>query len=162
MAGLTSDANILINQARVASQRFLYNYQEPMPVEQLVRTLCDYKQAYTQFGGETINQGLVLFSWLIAIGPTTTRYRERQGGRMLICITTDYPPTSFCWGHAYIYLGLRPFGVAFLFAGWDRHHGFQLYESDPAGTFGGWKATAIGQNFQVRDGGGGKAMLLIL
>lgn len=39
--------------------------------------------------------------------------------------------------------------MSFLFAGWDRHHGFQLYESDPAGTFGGWAATVIGANFQV-------------
>jgi hypothetical protein len=39
--------------------------------------------------------------------------------------------------------------VSFLFAGWDKHHGFQLYESDPAGTFGGWAATVIGANFQV-------------
>ena len=23
--------------------------------------------------------------------------------------------------------GLRPFGVSFLFAGWDKHFGFQLY-----------------------------------
>ena len=30
-----------------------------------------------------------------------------------------------------------------------RHYGFQLYESDPAGTFGGWTATAIGANYQV-------------
>ena len=45
--------------------------------------------------------------------------------------------------------GLRPFGVSFLYAGWDRHHGFQLYLSDPSGNYGGWKATAIGQNFQV-------------
>mmetsp|Transcript_41946 Transcript_41946/g.164351 ORF Transcript_41946/g.164351 Transcript_41946/m.164351 type:complete len:155 (-) Transcript_41946:83-547(-) len=42
--------------------------------------------------------------------------------------------------------GLRPFGVSFLFAGWDRHYGFQLYQSDPSGNFGGWKATAIGAN----------------
>lgn len=26
------------------------------------------------------------------------------------------------------YGGLRPFGVAFLFAGWDKHYGFQLYQ----------------------------------
>ncbi|KAM3570633.1 hypothetical protein VYU27_007303 [Nannochloropsis oceanica] len=95
VAGLTSDANILINQARLSAQRYLYQYQETMPVEQLVRSICDYKQAYTQYGG------------------------------------------------------LRPFGVSFLFAGYDRHHGFQLYESDPAGTFGGWTATAIGANFQA-------------
>lgn len=51
VAGLTSDANILINQARLAAQRYYYSYQEPIPVEQLVRSVCDYKQAYTQFGG---------------------------------------------------------------------------------------------------------------
>jgi len=44
--------------------------------------------------------------------------------------------------------GQRPFGVSFLFAGWDEHHGFQLYQSDPSGNYGGWKATAIGANFQ--------------
>ena len=42
--------------------------------------------------------------------------------------------------------GLRPFGVSFLFAGWDEHFGFQLYQSDPSGNYGGWKATAIGAN----------------
>jgi 20S proteasome subunit alpha 3 len=61
-----------------------------MPVEQIVKSVCNYKQAYTQFGG------------------------------------------------------LRPFGVAFLFAGWDCNHGFQLYQSDPSGNYSGWKATVIG------------------
>ncbi|KAG5190287.1 proteasome subunit [Tribonema minus] len=100
VAGLTADANILINQARLAAQRYLYQYQEAMPVEQLVQRVCNMKQAYTQFGG------------------------------------------------------LRPFGVAFLFAGWDAHHGFQLYQSDPSGNYGGWKATAIGANNQA-----GKSLL---
>jgi Proteasome subunit len=40
----------------------------------MVKVVCNYKQAYTQYGG------------------------------------------------------LRPFGVAFLFAGWDKHYGFQLYQ----------------------------------
>eukprot|EP00899_Mesostigma_viride_P015565 jgi/Mesvir1/24009/Mv10755-RA.1 len=95
VAGITADANILINHARVAAQRYVFQYNEPMPVEQLLHSLCDTKQGYTQFGG------------------------------------------------------LRPFGVSFLFAGWDRHHGFQLYQSDPSGNFGGWKATAIGANNQA-------------
>mmetsp|Transcript_11048 Transcript_11048/g.16839 ORF Transcript_11048/g.16839 Transcript_11048/m.16839 type:complete len:259 (+) Transcript_11048:135-911(+) len=95
VAGLTADANILIHQARLGSQRYLYNYQEIMPVEQVVKSVCNYKQAYTQFGG------------------------------------------------------LRPFGVAFVFAGWDRYYGFQLYQSDPSGNFSGWKATVIGQNNQA-------------
>merc|ERR1711988_542576 len=44
------------------------------------------------------------------------------------------------------YGGQRPFGVSFLFAGYDKHFGYQLYQSDPSGNYGGWKATAIGQN----------------
>merc|ERR1711998_252589 len=42
--------------------------------------------------------------------------------------------------------GMRPFGVSFLFAGYDRHFGYQMYQSDPSGNYGGWKAYAIGQN----------------
>lgn len=95
VAGLTADANILINQSRLGSQRYLYKYQEAMPVEQVVKSVCNYKQAYTQFGG------------------------------------------------------LRPFGAAFLFAGWDQQFGFQLYQTDPSGNYSGWKATVIGQNNQA-------------
>jgi len=95
VAGMTADANILLNTCRLAAQRYLYTYQEAMPVEQLVRSLCDHKQGYTQFGG------------------------------------------------------LRPFGVSLLYAGWDDKHGFQLYQSDPSGNYGGWKATAIGSNHQA-------------
>lgn len=100
VAGLTADANILINNARVTAQRFIYTYQEPIPVEQLVQKVCNYKQAYTQYGG------------------------------------------------------LRPFGVAFLFGGYDEHFGYQLYMSDPSGNYSGWKATCIGQNNQT-----GKSLL---
>lgn len=92
VAGLTSDADILIEKARVQCQQFLYTYQESIPVEQAVKHICNYKQAYTQYGG------------------------------------------------------LRPFGTAFLFAGWDRNYGFQLYQTDPSGNYSGWKATVIGIN----------------
>ena len=95
LAGLTSDASILIQELRLSCQRYLYQYQQPMPIEQAVKAVCNYKQSYTQFGG------------------------------------------------------LRPFGVAFLFAGWDETHGFQLYQSDPSGNYSGWKATVIGQNNQA-------------
>jgi len=44
------------------------------------------------------------------------------------------------------YGGMRPFGVSFLFAGHDDNFGYQLYQSDPSGNYGGWKAYAIGQN----------------
>jgi 20S proteasome subunit alpha 3 len=102
VAGLTADANILIDQARLRAGRYAYQYQEAIPVEQLVEHVCNYKQFYTQRGG------------------------------------------------------LRPFGVAFLFAGYDSHYGFQLYQSDPSGNYSGWKATVIGANNQA-----GKSLLKV-
>ena len=45
--------------------------------------------------------------------------------------------------------GTRPYGVGYLFAGYDRHFGFQVYVSDPSGNYGGWKATAMGKNKQT-------------
>lgn len=50
------------------------------------------------------------------------------------------------------YGGVRPFGVSFLMAGWDRFHGFQLYHTDPSGNYNAWKAYAAGQNDQVAQG----------
>lgn len=41
-----------------------------------------------------------------------------------------------------------------MFAGYDAHHGFQLYQSDPSGNYSGWKATVIGANNQA-----GKSLL---
>jgi 20S proteasome subunit alpha 3 len=95
VAGVTSDAAILVEKLRNDSQRYTLSYQEPIPVETLVTGLCNLKQSYTQFGG------------------------------------------------------LRPFGVSFLFAGWDHHHGYQLYHTDPSGNYSAWKATAIGLNHQT-------------
>ncbi|CAN0370760.1 unnamed protein product, partial [Ectocarpus sp. 8 AP-2014] len=44
VAGLTADANLLVNHARVSAQRYLYQYGEQMPLEQLVKEVCNYKQ----------------------------------------------------------------------------------------------------------------------
>ena len=41
--------------------------------------------------------------------------------------------------------GLRPFGVSFIYAGYDTQRGFQLYQSNPSGNYGGWKATSVGK-----------------
>lgn len=97
VAGITADANILVNYARSNSQQYLYSYQEPCPVEQLVKIMCDLKQGYTQYGGQ------------------------------------------------------RPFGVSFIYGGWDKHLGFQLYTSDPSGNYGGWKAFSLGTGKQAAE-----------
>ncbi|KAJ3498260.1 hypothetical protein NLJ89_g10241 [Agrocybe chaxingu] len=51
VAGLTADANSLVNYARTAAQRHLLSYNEDIPVELLAQRMCDMKQGYTQFGG---------------------------------------------------------------------------------------------------------------
>ena len=48
------------------------------------------------------------------------QFGEPQPVEALVQLLCDYK-------HSYTqYGGLRPFGVAFLYAGWDRHNGFQL------------------------------------
>ena len=59
MAGITSDANILINVARRYAQQYLYSFNDDIPVEQLVQRLCDLKQGYTQYGGTKKKKVLV-------------------------------------------------------------------------------------------------------
>ncbi|CAI4478601.1 BGP_1a_G0020740.mRNA.1.CDS.1 [Saccharomyces cerevisiae] len=92
VAGLTADAEILINTARIHAQNYLKTYNGDIPVEILVRRLSDIKQGYTQHGG------------------------------------------------------LRPFGVSFIYAGYDDRYGYQLYTSNPSGNYTGWKAISVGAN----------------
>lgn len=60
VAGITADANILINHCRLAAQRYLFAYGEPIPVEQLVRAVCDTKQVTgcLDFSGQRVNRYL--------------------------------------------------------------------------------------------------------
>ena len=44
--------------------RYLLQYQEPIPCEQLVTALCDIKQAYTQFGGKKHRTSLISYNLL--------------------------------------------------------------------------------------------------
>ena len=48
--------------------------------------------------------------------------------------------------HTYTQFGSsRPFGVSFMYGGYDVVRGFQLYCSDPSGNYGSWKAHATGK-----------------
>ena len=48
--------------------------------------------------------------------------------------------------HVYTQFGSsRPFGVSFMYAGYDSVRGYQLYCSDPSGNYGSWKAHATGK-----------------
>ena len=39
---------------------------------------------------------------------------------------------------------MRPLGCAMLMAGWDSEKGVQLYRTDPAGYYAGFRAAALG------------------
>ncbi|WEU39739.1 MAG: archaeal proteasome endopeptidase complex subunit alpha [Candidatus Odinarchaeum yellowstonii] len=51
IAGLTADARILINQARIEAQINRLSYDEIISIETLTKKICDLKQLYTQHAG---------------------------------------------------------------------------------------------------------------
>ena len=88
IAGLTADAQNLIEHARIQCQINRLTYDEPMDVRALVKRVCELKQVYTMNAG------------------------------------------------------VRPFGVAMLFAGIDSEA--RLYMTTPSGAFNRFHAQAIG------------------
>lgn len=51
IVGLSSDARVLIDQARVYAQSNRLTYDEPIDVEVTTKRVCDIKQLYTQHAG---------------------------------------------------------------------------------------------------------------
>ncbi|MCK4757497.1 MAG: archaeal proteasome endopeptidase complex subunit alpha [Thermoplasmata archaeon] len=50
-SGLVADARVLVDYARYTGQVNKVTYDEPISVDILVKKICDYKQALTQYGG---------------------------------------------------------------------------------------------------------------
>ncbi len=50
-SGLVADARVLVDRARIESQINKITYSERIPVDVLVKKICDFKQNYTQYGG---------------------------------------------------------------------------------------------------------------
>ncbi|MEM2104874.1 MAG: archaeal proteasome endopeptidase complex subunit alpha [Candidatus Bathyarchaeia archaeon] len=51
IVGLSSDARVLIDQARIYAQSNKLTYDEPIDVEVVTKRICDIKQLYTQHAG---------------------------------------------------------------------------------------------------------------
>jgi len=51
IVGLSSDARILIDQARINAQSHKLTYDEPIDTEIVTKRICDIKQLYTQHAG---------------------------------------------------------------------------------------------------------------
>jgi 20S proteasome subunit alpha 4 len=91
-AGLTADARVLINRARIECQSHKLTVEDPVTVEYITRYVAELKQRYTQSNG------------------------------------------------------MRPFGLSFLFVGFDPDGTSRLYMTDPAGVYSEWRANAIGRS----------------
>ncbi len=50
-SGLVADARVLVDYGRLIAQIEKVTYGEKIPVKQLVKRICDFKQQYTQYGG---------------------------------------------------------------------------------------------------------------
>lgn len=51
ISGFVSDGRILVERARIRAQQHRVTYDEPIDVLELVRSICDMKQWFTQVGG---------------------------------------------------------------------------------------------------------------
>ena len=125
-----ADANILINSCRLAAQQYLFAYQEPIPVDQLVRTLCDQKQVRCdrlRSGCSRHMQALVPRRCCLIISNWARQRRQFDGHydacavdtcNILLAMIAQLHATWTVQGYTQ-YGGLRPFGVSLLYAGWD-------------------------------------------
>lgn len=64
IAGLSSDARILLQEARKLAQEYRVKFNEPIPLERLAEEIADIKQSYTQHGGlRPFGAAFVLFGY---------------------------------------------------------------------------------------------------
>lgn len=68
-SGLVADARALVDRARVEAQLNRVTYDEPVPIDVLVKKVCDFKQSYTQFGGGRPFGTALLIAGVDATGP---------------------------------------------------------------------------------------------
>jgi proteasome alpha subunit len=69
IVGLSSDARILIDQARIHAQSNKLTYDEPIDTEVVTKRICDIKQLYTQHAGVRPFGVSMIFAGVDKTGP---------------------------------------------------------------------------------------------
>jgi proteasome alpha subunit len=69
IVGLSSDARILIDQARIYAQSNKLTYDEPIDVEVVTKRICDIQQMYTQHAGVRPFGVSIIFGGVDKTGP---------------------------------------------------------------------------------------------
>ena len=69
IVGLSSDARILIDQARIYAQSNKLTYDEPIDIEVVTKRICDIQQMYTQHAGVRPFGVSIIFGGVDKTGP---------------------------------------------------------------------------------------------
>jgi len=89
ISGLSSDARVLVDQARIFAQTNKLTYDEPIDVETLSKKVGDIEQLYTQHGGVRPFGVSIIFGGV-----------DKSGAKVL---QTD--PSGSCWGYKAVAVG---------------------------------------------------------
>jgi len=68
-SGLVSDARVLVDRTRINAAINEITYDEKIPIQTLVKEICDFKQSYTQYGGARPFGTTLLIAGVDATGP---------------------------------------------------------------------------------------------
>jgi len=89
IAGLSADARILVNQARIFAQINRLTYDDPISIEVLANRVAEVKAQYTQYGGVRPFGIAMIFGGI-----------DQQGSQLFL---TD--PSGACWKYRAISIG---------------------------------------------------------
>lgn len=112
-AGLTADARVLVNIARVECQSHRLTVEDPVTVEYITRYIA------------TICQVCLLQCSVVTLC-------DIWSDTLLSSLIQRYTQSN----------GARPFGISLLIVGFDAGKTPKLYQTEPAGTYHEWKVSA--------------------
>jgi 20S proteasome subunit alpha 4 len=133
-AGLTADARILINRARIECQSHKLTVEDPVTLEYITRYIAG-----------------IIFSLIIKLLSFVDKCLVFFKDYLLPFIYVNVFCLFFMCDLLFILIGLkqrytqsngrRPFGISCLLAGFDFDGTPHLYQTDPSGTYHEWKVS---------------------
>ncbi len=122
-AGLTADARVLINKARLECQSYSLSSEEPPSVEYISKYIAGVQQVAACPPPQNTDHIIHRHKFAQICEPKTNNPYQ-----LMILQMKKYTQSG----------GVRPFGISTLLIGFD--HGVpRLFQTDPSGTYAEWK-----------------------